>query len=64
MYPESNTLPKQPYPDRSASPAQQVLVLVDFSKINRDELLMADIEAFNGFYENLIKILDKAISVK
>jgi cell filamentation protein len=38
--------------------------ILDFSKINRDELLTADIETFNGSYENLIKILDKAISVK
>jgi hypothetical protein len=30
MYPESNTLPKQPYPIRSASPAKQVLGLVDY----------------------------------
>ncbi|GHV95424.1 hypothetical protein AGMMS50293_17440 [Spirochaetia bacterium] len=30
MYPETNTLPKQPYPVRSASPAQRVLGLVDF----------------------------------
>ncbi|GHU62365.1 hypothetical protein FACS189445_5320 [Spirochaetia bacterium] len=37
---------------------------LDFSKINRDELLTADIEAFNGSYEQLIKILDKAIIVK
>jgi cell filamentation protein len=35
--------------------------ILDFSEIEKDELLMADIEAFNGKYENLIKILDKTI---
>ena len=30
----------------------------------KENLLTADIEAFNGKYENLIKILDKAIIVK
>ncbi|GHT99491.1 Fic family protein [Spirochaetia bacterium] len=38
--------------------------ILDFSKINKDELLTADIEAFNGSYVNLIKILNKAIIVK
>jgi cell filamentation protein len=38
--------------------------ILDFSKINKDKLLIADIEAFNGFYEKLIKILNKAIVVK
>jgi cell filamentation protein len=38
--------------------------ILDFSKINKDALLMADIEAFNGSYENLIEILNKAIVVK
>jgi cell filamentation protein len=35
--------------------------ILDFSKIEKEELLLADIEAFNGQYDNLIKILDKAI---
>jgi hypothetical protein len=30
----------------------------------KEELLEADIEAFNGQYKKLIKILDKAITVK
>ena len=38
--------------------------LLDFSKTNKDELLQADIEAFNGKYNSLIKILDKAIVEK
>jgi cell filamentation protein len=38
--------------------------ILDFSKINKDDLLTADIEAFNGSYDNLIKILDKAVIVK
>jgi hypothetical protein len=37
---------------------------LDFSKTEKDELLTADIEAFNGKYENLVKILEKAINVK
>jgi cell filamentation protein len=36
--------------------------ILDFSEIKKEALLVADIEAFNGQYENLIKILDKAIS--
>ena len=35
--------------------------ILDFSKTENEELLMADIEAFNGKYESLIKILEKAI---
>jgi cell filamentation protein len=38
--------------------------ILDFSEIEKEALLMADIEAFNGQYENLIKILDKAITGK
>lgn len=38
--------------------------VLDFSKTDKEELLTADIEAFNGKYEKLIKILEKAISVK
>jgi len=34
---------------------------LDFSKTEKEELLKADIEAFNGEYQSLIKILDKAI---
>jgi len=38
--------------------------ILDFGKTEKEELLAADIEAFNGQYERLIKILEKAISVK
>jgi cell filamentation protein len=38
--------------------------IMDFSKTEKENLLMADIEAFNGKYENLIRILDKAICQK
>ena len=38
--------------------------ILDFSKTEKENLLTADIEAFNGKYENLIKILDKAIIAK
>ena len=38
--------------------------VLDFSKTEKEKLLTADIEAFNGIYERLIKILDKAIIVK
>jgi cell filamentation protein len=38
--------------------------VLDYSKTDKESLLTADIEAFNGEYENLIKILDKAISEK
>jgi cell filamentation protein len=38
--------------------------ILDFSKTEKEELLEADIDAFNGEYEKLIKILDKAIIVK
>jgi cell filamentation protein len=34
---------------------------LDFSKIEKEELLIADIEAFNGKYEKLIQILEKII---
>jgi cell filamentation protein len=34
---------------------------LDFSKMEKDELLIADIEAFNGKYNKLIKILEKVI---
>ena len=38
--------------------------ILDFSKTEKDKLLTADIEAFNGKYESLINILDKAIIIK
>jgi len=38
--------------------------ILDFGKTEKEELLTADIEAFNGQYERLIKILEKTISVK
>jgi cell filamentation protein len=38
--------------------------VLDFSKTNNDKLLIADIDAFNGQYKNLIEVLDKAISLK
>jgi cell filamentation protein len=37
---------------------------LDFSKTEKEKLLIADIEAFNGEYESLIKVLEKAISIK
>jgi hypothetical protein len=33
----------------------------DFSKTEKEKLLMADIEAFNGKYEKLIQILKEII---
>lgn len=38
--------------------------ILDFSKTEKDDLLLADIEAFNGKYDSLIKILNKAIRAK
>jgi cell filamentation protein len=38
--------------------------VLDFSQTEKEDLLIADIEAFNGQYKSLIKILEKAISVK
>jgi hypothetical protein len=38
--------------------------ILDFSKTENQELLLADIEAFNGQYEKLINILNKAIIEK
>ena len=38
--------------------------ILDFSKTDNKELLLADIEAFNGKYDKLLKILDKAIAAK
>jgi cell filamentation protein len=38
--------------------------ILDFSQTGKDELLEADIAAFNGQYEKLIKILNKAVIVK
>jgi len=35
--------------------------LLDFSKTDNEKLLIADIEAFNGRYDNLVKILETAI---
>ena len=37
---------------------------LDFGKTEKEALLTADIEAFNGHYERLIQILEKAISVQ
>ncbi len=37
--------------------------ILDFSGLEKEELLTADIEAFNGQYEKLIKLLNKTISV-
>jgi hypothetical protein len=37
---------------------------LNFSKTEKEELLTADIEAFNGRYESLIKILEKALGAK
>jgi len=37
--------------------------ILDFSETNKEKLLQADIEAFNGKYNELIKILDKAIII-
>ncbi len=34
---------------------------LDFSKTEKEELLTADIEAFNGKYDKLINILEKVI---
>jgi len=38
--------------------------ILDFGKTEKEKPLTADIEAFNGQYERLIKILEYAISVK
>jgi cell filamentation protein len=38
--------------------------ILDFSITKKEELLLADIEAFNGQYNRLIKILDKIIKLK
>jgi len=38
--------------------------ILDFGKTEKEALLTADIEAFNGQYEKLIKILEKAIRAK
>jgi len=38
--------------------------ILDFSKTDSKDLLLADIEAFNGHYNRIINILDKAIIVK
>jgi len=38
--------------------------ILDFSNTDKENLLNADIDAFNGKYENLIKILENAITVK
>jgi len=35
--------------------------LLDFNKTSKDELLTADINAFNGVYDNLIAILNSAV---
>jgi len=37
---------------------------LDFGKTEKEELLAADIEAFNGQYEKLTKILEKTVSGK
>jgi cell filamentation protein len=38
--------------------------ILDFSKTEKEILLQADIEAFNGKYDNLINILDTLIYIK
>ena len=38
--------------------------ILDFKKIDKKELLIADIEAFNGKYESLVTVLDKAIRIR
>ena len=38
--------------------------ILDFSKADKEKLLLADIEAFNGHYDNLISILHQAIREK
>ena len=38
--------------------------ILDFSKTEKDDLLLADSEAFNGQYDRLIRILDKAVYIK
>ena len=38
--------------------------ILDFSKTDNEILLQADIEAFNGQYNSLIEVLDKAIIEK
>ena len=38
--------------------------ILDFSSTKKEELLAADIAAFNGQYEKLIQILTEAIPVK
>ena len=38
--------------------------ILDFGKTEKEERLTADIEAFNGQYDKLIKILERVTSVK
>jgi len=38
--------------------------LLDFGKTDNEKLLIADIEAFNGRYDDLVKILETAINEK
>jgi cell filamentation protein len=38
--------------------------ILDFKEIEREELLIADIEAFNGKYNSLIEILNKTIRTR
>jgi len=38
--------------------------LLDFGKTDNEKLLIADIEAFNGRYDDLVKILEMAINEK
>jgi cell filamentation protein len=44
--------------------SQNAGYILDFSKTDKDDLLEADISAFNGMYESLEKVLDKAIFEK
>jgi cell filamentation protein len=37
--------------------------ILDFSKVIKDDLLTADIEAFNGQYDKLISILNQTLSI-
>ncbi|MCL2220175.1 MAG: Fic family protein, partial [Chitinispirillia bacterium] len=38
--------------------------ILDFGKTDKDELLTADINAFNGVYGNLITVLEQAVDAK
>ena len=44
--------------------SQNANYTIDFRKTSNKELLIADINAFNGEYGKLIEILEKAISIE